>query len=262
MKIQENLLKTKLRTGQKCFGMWLHSASPTIAEIVAQAELDFVIIDQEHGVGDLDNAVSMMRAMLGTGTTPVLRVPASDPVYLKRVVDAGVQAVLVPMVNTAEEVKSVVDACLYPPHGRRGNAAGVVRASRYGMVHNYLDIAHEQMLIIPQIETAEAVHNAADIAAVAGVDVIFIGPSDLSGSIGLPGQTGARQVEDLIAKSYEAIRASGKPAATVPRHGRTWQALFDDGYQMVATGSDLAYVRDAALRQADEYGLWSGGISK
>lgn len=253
----ENMLKTKVAHGDKCFGMWLHTASPSVAEIVAHAGLDFVIIDQEHGVGDLDSAIAMMRAMLGSRTTPVIRVASSDPIYLKRIVDAGAQSILVPMVDSAEEAKSIVDACLYPPRGKRGNAAGVVRASRYGMVADYVDRAHEQMLIIPQIETAEAVKNASAISSVPGVDVVFIGPSDLSGSIGLPGQTGAPEVEALIAEAYAAIRAAGKPAATVPRDGRSWQALFEDGYQIVATGSDLAYIRQAALAQAGEWAGWS-----
>ncbi|AYD00456.1 aldolase/citrate lyase family protein [Neorhizobium sp. NCHU2750] len=253
----ENVLKTKINNGTKCFGMWLHSASPAVAEIVAHAGLDFVIIDQEHGVGDLDNAIAMMRALLGTDTAPIVRVASSDPTYLKRIVDAGAQSILVPMVDSAEEAKSVVDACLYPPHGKRGNAAGVVRASRYGLVGDYVARAHEQMLIIPQIETAQAVKNASAISSVEGVDVVFIGPSDLSGSIGLPDQTGAPEVEALITEAYAAIRKAGKPAATVPRDGRSWQALFDDGFQLVATGSDLAYIRQAVLAQAKERSEWS-----
>jgi 4-hydroxy-2-oxoheptanedioate aldolase len=253
----ENVLKSKIARGTRCFGMWLHTASPAVAEIVAHAGLDFVIIDQEHGTGDLDNAMGMMRAMLGTQTTPIVRVPSGDPIYLKRIVDAGAQSILVPMVDSGEEAQAVVDACLYPPRGKRGNAAGVVRASRYGMVGDYVARAHEQMLIIPQIETAEAVKNASAISSVPGVDVVFIGPSDLSGSIGLPDQTGAPQVEALIAEAYAAIRKAGKPAATVPRDGRSWQALFDDGFQIVATGSDLAYIRQAALGQAREWAEWS-----
>lgn len=254
----ENVLKTKIAGGKKCFGMWLHTASPAVAEIVAHAGLDFVIIDQEHGIGDLENAIAMMRAMLGTQTTPVIRVASSDPIYLKRIVDAGAQSILVPMVDTAQEAQSVVDACLYAPRGKRGNAAGVVRASRYGMVSDYVARAHEQMLIIPQIETADAVKNASAISSVPGVDIVFIGPSDLSGSIGLPDQTGAPEVEALIAEAYAAIRKANKPAATVPRDGRSWQALFDDGFQMVATGSDLAHIRQAALAQAKEWSGWPG----
>jgi 4-hydroxy-2-oxoheptanedioate aldolase len=257
MDLIENVLKTKIARGDKCFGMWLHTASPAVAEVVAHSGLDFVIIDQEHGVGDLDNAIAMMRAMLATQTTPIVRVASSDPIYLKRIVDAGAQSILVPMVDSGEEAKSIVDACLYPPRGKRGNAAGVVRASRYGMVGGYVAHAHEQMLIIPQIETLEAVKNASAISSVPGVDVVFIGPSDLSGSIGLPDQTGAPEVETLIAEAHTAIRNAGKPAATVPRDGRSWLALFDDGFQIVATGSDLAYIRQAAVAQAQEWAGWS-----
>lgn len=263
MKVPENVLKTKLVSGRRCFGTWMHTASPEVAELLAAVGLDFVIIDQEHGPGDLREIVAAMQAIEGSGTTAMVRVPSSDPIYLKRIVDAGAQAILVPMVDTAEEARVVVDACLYPPLGKRGNATSVVRASRYGLVEDYLQRAQEQMLIIAQVETVEAVRNAAEIAAVPGVDAVFIGPSDLSGSAGLPGQTGAEEVVALINSAFSAIAGAGKPAATVPRAGRTWQQLFEDGFQLVVTGSDIAHVRQGALSQAREWAAYakSGGTS-
>ena len=170
--------------------------------------------------------------------------------YLKRIVDSGAQAILVPMVNTAAEAQAVVDACLYPPIGKRGNAAAVVRGSRYGLIPDYVARAHEELLIVPQIETVEAVGNAHAIASVPGVDMVFIGPADLSGSAGLPDQTGAPEVERLIAETVAAVRKAGKPLSTVPRDGKSWQDLFGEGYAAVASGSDIAYLRQAALEQA------------
>lgn len=257
MQIIENRLKSKIARGEKCFGTWLQSGSPALAEIVAHAGLDYIIIDQEHGLGDLNTAIEMMRAMTGTLTTPIIRVASSDPIYLKRIVDAGAQSILIPMVDSGEEAKSVVDALLYPPRGKRGNASSLVRASRFGMIDDYVARAHEQMFIIPQIETVEAVHNASAISSVDGVDAVFIGPADLSGSAGLPGQTGAKEVVALIDEAFAAIRKAGKPAATTPRDGRSWQNILDDGFQMVVTGSDVIAVRNAALAQATEWKTWA-----
>ena len=255
---RENRLKTRVTAGEKSFGVWLQSANATTAEIVGLVGFDFVIIDQEHGTGDIQSAIDMMRALNGTPTTAIIRVPAADPAYLKRIVDAGAEAVLVPMVNSASEAESVVDACLYTPFGQRGNAAAVVRGSRYGLVPDYVATAHEQLLVIPQIETVEAVANAEAIASVPGVDMVFIGPADLSGSAGMPDQTGAPEVERLIAEAEAAVRRAGKPLATVPRQGRSWQQLLGEGYAAVASGSDIAWLRDAALAQAREWHDFAG----
>ncbi len=256
MKPVENELKAKLAGNRRCFGTWIHSGSPIVAELLGAIGLDFVLIDQEHGPGDLQDLVAMMQAVAISGTTPMVRVASSDPIHLKRVVDAGAQALLVPMVETADEARSIVDACLYPPYGKRGNANTVVRASRYGLVENYLENAHQQMLIIPQVETVAGVDNAAEMAAVPGVDAVFIGPSDLSGSIGLPGQTNAPEVVALIDKAFAAIAKAGKPVATVPRKDRSWQQLFEDGFNLVVAGSDIAHVREAAVAQRNEWAKW------
>ncbi|MDQ2084171.1 aldolase/citrate lyase family protein [Xanthobacteraceae bacterium Astr-EGSB] len=253
MMVPKNALKARLAQGLPCFGTWLHSASPSVAEMVGYAGLDFAIIDLEHGPGDVDTARAMMQAMAAGGTTPMVRVPSGDPIFLKRVVDAGAQTLLIPMVDTAEEAKRIVDACLYPPRGQRGDASIVVRGSRYGLIEDYMAHAHEEMLIVPQIETVAAVAQAGAIAAVAGVDMVFIGPADLSGSAGLPGQTGAPEVERLIAHAVAAIRAAGKPIGTVPRDGKSWRDLFVEGYALVAAGCDLIHIRDAVLAQAGEW---------
>jgi 4-hydroxy-2-oxoheptanedioate aldolase len=253
MQMTKNALKARLGAGLPCFGTWLHTASPSVAEMVSYIGLDFVIIDLEHGPGDVDTAIAMMQAMAASDTTAMVRIPSADPACLKRMVDAGAQSLLIPMVNSADEARRIVDACLYPPRGQRGNAAVVVRGSRYGLVEDYVARAHEEMLIVPQIETVAAVAEAGAIAAVPGIDMVFIGPVDLSGSAGLPGETGAPEVERLIAKAFAAIRAAGKPVGTVPRDGKGWRDLFAEDYALVATGSDLIYIREAVRTQADDW---------
>jgi 4-hydroxy-2-oxoheptanedioate aldolase len=134
-----------------------------------------------------------------------------------------------------------------------------VRGARYGLSTDYLQTAHESLLIVPQIETVTAVRNAREIASVDGVDMLFIGPSDLSGSAGVLDQTGAPEVERLIAETVTAVRAAGKPLATVPRDGKSWQTLFEDGFAAVASGSDIAIFRSAAATLAQD---WRGYLDR
>ncbi|SDB29806.1 HpcH/HpaI aldolase family protein [Bauldia litoralis] len=253
-----NRLKARIRAGERSFGTWLQSATPTFAELAATAGFDFFIVDQEHGPGDLGDAIDQMRAASGGEATMVVRVPSSEPVYLKRLVDAGVEGLLVPMVETAEEARAIVAACRFPPRGSRGNAWDITRSSSYGFQADYYDRADDNLLIIVQIETARAVENAREIAGVDGVDVVFIGPTDLSGSIGLPGQTGAPEVTALIEQAMKAAVDAGKPLASVPRIGRSWQQVFDDGFLMVATGSEIYYYRQATTALMGEWRAYRG----
>jgi 4-hydroxy-2-oxoheptanedioate aldolase len=187
---RQNRLKQRILAGEKSFGTWLQSGCPTFAEIASTAGFDFFVMDQEHGPGGLETAMEMARAAACAPATAMVRVPSSHPTYLKRLIDAGIEGILVPMVESAAEAEQVVKACRYPPRGNRGNAADIARCSGYGLQADYLARADDNLLIAVQIETAEAVAHAAEIAAVDGVDLVFIGPTDLSGSIGLMGQTG------------------------------------------------------------------------
>lgn len=251
--LRPNALKNRLANGDKAFGIWLQSGEGIFAEIVGHLGFDFFIIDNEHGFGSLQTAIGQMRAASASAATAIVRIPSPDPTYLKCILDAGAEGVLIPMVETVEQARACVDACRYAPRGLRGNASGVLRADGYGLVEDYVARAHESLLVIVQIETVIGVHNAPDIAAVDGVDVVFIGPTDLSGSAGLPNQTGHPQVEALIAEAVAAARAAGKPVATTPRQGKTWQALFDEGIDVVATGSEIDYFRVAAAQQMAEW---------
>lgn len=238
-----NRLKTRLRAGQKSFGTWLQSASPPFAEMAAVAGFDFIIMDEEHGTGELQHAIDMMRAAACTDTTVVVRVPSSEPSYLRRLVDAGAEGLLVPMVESAEQARAIVEAVRFPPRGKRGNAFDATRSSSFGLVPDYYSRADDNLLIMVQIETQAGVDNAREIADVDGVDAIFIGPTDLSGSIGLPGQTGAPEVVAQIERAMAAARAAGKPLATVPRTGRSANQLYDEGFLAVAALSELYFYR-------------------
>ena len=242
----ENVLKRRLKAGDKVYGVWLSSASGNVAELLAWAGYDFAIIDHEHGQGALSDAVHMMRACAMANCPVIVRVPWNDQVYLKRILDAGAQSIMVPMVESAEEAAAVVAACRYPPQGRRGYAAPAMRCSRYGFIPDYLSRANDELLLITQIESANAAATADRIGGVDGVDMVFIGINDMGGSIGRLEQLSHPDVRALAEQSETNIRRSGKLMGTVPSSGAGTVELFKKGYNLVAGAGDMVMLREAA----------------
>ena len=247
-------LKRLMTAGKPAIAVWLGLPSPAVAEIVSVAGYDAAIIDQEHGTMGLETAIDMMRGLRSGGdTTAMIRVPSHDPDYLKRVLDAGAEAVMVPMVNTAEEAAAIVSACRYPPLGRRGYAVPAIRASAFGTDARYQATAHERLVIAVQIETKEAVANAAEIAAVAGVDMVFVGAGDLSGSLGHLADTGHPEVEAAIAEVVAAVQPTGKALGTIPRPGKSVIDLASEGWGFVAGAVDTMMLRAASVADVSAF---------
>lgn len=242
-----NVLKQRLHNGDKLLGCWTMLGHPQVVEILSLAGFDYLVLDQEHGLGDATSLAAQLHAMSATPTVGVVRVPWNDHVYLKRVLDVGAEAVLVPSVDTADEARAAVAACRYPPRGRRGTAASSVRASSYGMAPDYVATCADNLLIACQIESATAVANIDAILAVEGIDLLFIGPFDLSATVGQMGNLKHPEVAALIERAETAIRAAGRPMGTVPHPGCTPLDMFERGYQFVNAGSDIARLRDGAL---------------
>lgn len=238
--LSPNYLKQKVKDGQRVVGTWLQSGNPIFAEMVGYAGLDFFIIDQEHGPGDLQTVIDMARAASFSKTTAVVRCPGTDIIYIKRLIEAGIEAILVPMVETADQAKAIVDACRFPPLGRRGDAAHVTRSSYYGFVKNYHKHASDKIMIMIQIETEKGVTNASEICSVEGVDLIFVGPADLAGSINELGNTGSDKVTELITYTVRTAQKYNIPLGTVPRDLRPTEVLFDEGFSLISVGSDIA----------------------
>jgi 4-hydroxy-2-oxoheptanedioate aldolase len=257
-----NRLKERLRRGDQLFGAWVGSGSPTVAEIMAHAGFDFVILDTEHGPGGIDETINLLRAIQASDTPAVVRVPAHDPVWLKRVLDAGADSLMVPMIESAEEAEALVRACRYPPAGRRGYAAGAVRASTYGFEPDYMHKANDNLLLLAQIESKDTVPQAGAIARVDGIDMVFIGPNDLAGSIGLLEQLHDPRVQALVKQIEDAVRPTGKPLGTVPSSASTWAELFDRDYRMVTGGGDVPYLRQAASESVAAYKAYREGSGK
>lgn len=233
-----NPLKHKLLAGQACFGAWMLSASSDMAEILAFAGLDFLLLDHEHGQGSIDIAIGQLRAMKGTDCVGLLRVPANDHIYIKRALDAGVGGIMVPNVNGADEARRVVDACRYAPAGIRG-AFGGMRAMKYGFDPGYYDSAFENLVVAVQVENADAIDAIPEIAAVAGVDVVFIGPRDLSATLGKLNQFDDPAVRGQIERAEAAILKSGRILGSTAMSGKAAMAMTQRGYRFIIGGSDV-----------------------
>lgn len=251
---RENRLKRTLAEGRPALGCWLDMVSPIAAEIVGQAGYDCAVIDHEHGPGSLTDGLALLQSLSGTGCTGLMRVPANDPVYIKRALDIGVEGIMVPSVNSAAEARAAVAACRYPPTGLRGAAYGMARGADYGLCgERYRDTCADELLIICQIETLDAVEAIPEIAAVDGVDMLFVGPYDLSGSFGRLGRFDDPEVIALLERAEQAILASGKLYGTIPVKNRPMESLVEAGCRLIVAGGDIGFVRAGAVSQVEAF---------
>ncbi|WP_030511592.1 HpcH/HpaI aldolase family protein, partial [Microbispora rosea] len=176
-------LRDRLAAAERpLFGGWVCSGSPVMAEIMAGSGLDWVLIDMEHAPNGLESTLAQLYAVSAYPVTPVVRAPAADPVTIKQILDLGAQTVLVPMVSTPDEARTVAEAAQYPPAGRRGVGSALARSARWNRVDGYLQNAADHVSVFVQIETAEGAAAAEAIAATPGIDGVFVGPSDLAAS--------------------------------------------------------------------------------
>lgn len=229
----ENRLKRILKEGKKTAGGWLHIGSPFTAEILSRAGFDWLMIDMEHGPGDILMLIAQLQAMNGSAVVPLVRAPWNDFVAIKRILDAGAYGVMIPYVNTKGDAEAAVRACKYPPDGIRG-IAGTTRAAGFGQNPKpYLTKANDEILIIVQIETFQAVSNLDQIMDVPGVDVIFVGPMDLATSMGYLGEVNHPEVQSAIAVIEAKVLEKRKVLGTVAANWEQARDLYQRGYQMV-----------------------------
>jgi 4-hydroxy-2-oxoheptanedioate aldolase len=242
MEIPVNRFKQSLREGRQLIGLWSSLVSPAATEILGDSGFDWILIDTEHAPNETPMVADQLRAAsLGTAS-PVVRPPWNDPVVLKRLLDVGVQTLLVPFVQSAEEAARAVAATRYPPRGIRG-VASVHRANRYGRVTDYFARADGEMCVLVQLETRTAVDALEAIAGVDGVDGIFIGPSDLAASLGHPGHNAHPDVRRTIEDACRRARAAGTPVGILAPVESDAQAYLEMGFAFVAVGSDIVVLR-------------------
>jgi 4-hydroxy-2-oxoheptanedioate aldolase len=246
-----NRFKQGLREGRQLVGLWSSLSSAAATEILADSGFDWILIDTEHAPNETPMVADQLRAAsLGTAS-PVVRPAWNDQVVLKRLLDVGVQTLLVPFVQSAEEAARAVAATRYPPRGIRG-VASVHRANRYGRVPGYFDRADDGMCVLVQLETRAAVDALEAIAAVEGIDGLFIGPSDLAASLGHLGNNAHPEVRETIEQSCRRAQAVGKPIGILAPIVGDARASLDMGFAFVAVGSDVVVLRqgcDALVKQ-------------
>ena len=236
MRNPTNRFKQALRQQQAQIGLWLSLANPWSTEICAGAGFDWLLLDGEHAPNDLYSLGTQLQVIAGYESQAVCRVPVGDTVVIKQYLDLGVQTLLVPMVDTAEQAAALVQACRYPPQGIRGMAG--VRASRWGRIATYAREANEQICLLVQAETRVALSNLDAILAVEGVDGVFIGPADLSASMGHVGNPGHPEVQGAITDALRRIRAAGKAPGILTPDTALAQSYLDQGALFVAVGLD------------------------
>ena len=234
-----NLLKAALRRGDRQIGIWLSLASETATEISARAGFDWLLIDMEHTPNSEADVLGHLRAANGGTAEPVVRVPWNDAVIIKRVLDIGARSLLVPYVQNVEEAKRAVAATRYPPEGVRG-FSGMTRANDYARDKTYPSTAASEIFLAVQVESPEAVRNAAAIAAVDGIDGVFVGPNDLAANMGLVGQPYAPAVREATASILAPVRAAGKAAGVLDFNVESARGWLEMGFGFVAVGSDLS----------------------
>ena len=234
-------LRDLWRQGEAAVGGWLAIPSAVPAEAMARAGFDYVCVDLQHGAVGYADAVNMIQAILLGGSRPIARAPWNEPGIIGKVLDAGAEAVIVPMVNTAEEAEAAVAACRYPPDGARSHGPTVV------------DWAADHVACIPMVETAEALRNLDGILAVPGVDAIYVGPSDLSISLGLPpgNNDDAPAFADALEQVVAGCAAAGVVAG-IQSTGSLTPKRLAAGFRMVTVTTDLVAMRKGVASELAE----------
>lgn len=250
MSAPTNPFKAALAASRLQVGLWLGLSSPLTAEICATAGFDWVVIDGEHAPNDIPAMLAQLQAVAPHPVHPVVRTVAGEAWMIKQALDIGAQTILVPMVETPEAAAALARACRYPPDGSRGVGAALARASQFNRIPDYLAGANAEVALIVQVESRAALADVARIAAVDGVDGVFIGPADLAADMGHLGDPGAPEVRNAVLQAIAAITAQGKPAGLLTSDRSFALECIAEGALFVAVGSDVGVLAagTAALR--------------
>ena len=252
--MRKNLLKEKLLQNQAVFGTWIMTNSLDNAEVISHTGTDFIMIDAEHGSMDLQTAGNMVSIIRGTQTTPLIRISGHEMSQIKRGLDTGVAGVMIPMINTKEEAEQAISYCKYPPVGVRGTGAG--RAVLFGAdaeeFEDYYSQANDETVVIVQIEHYQAVENIEEILSVPNIDIAFVGPYDLSTSMGLQGQLTHPEVLKSCQKVVEACQKHNVVPGIM-----TWEGGMEDhlnmGFKFLIGGIDGAILYNGVKKLVNDF---------
>lgn len=251
-----NLFKKALSEKRFQLGFWVALATPYAAEIVSNSGYDWLLIDGEHAPNDIPLLAAQVNALKGSSSHPIVRLPIGETWMIKQILDAGAQTIMIPMVETVDEARRLVRAVRYPPHGDRGVGAALGRASAFSRISDYLETADREICLVVQIESQAGLAALDDIAALDGVDGVFIGPSDLAADMGYLGQPGHAAVTAAIGDAFGRIARAGKAAGIMTlnlEQARLYRSL---GADFMAIGTDVTTLVEATtslrLRYADD----------
>ena len=251
-------LKKRLKQGETLTGCWLNLGSPLTAEIVGQAGFDWVLIDLEHGAGVEKDVLSQLQALESSTSAVLVRVESAESPRISRILDMGAEGIMCPKVDNALEAKKVINGLHYPPFGNRG-VAKMVRATQFGLNFNtYYDESRDNILGIVQIETLEALDNLDEIAAVEGVDILFIGPADLSMAMGIFGQFDHPTFTDALNKIVQAAQKANKAIGILIFNPDDYDKYHNMGIRFIACGSDATFVAEGARNMAKKLNGFKG----
>jgi len=244
--LQVNRVKAILKKGGISVGSWMSMGHESIAEIMSAAGFDWIVIDLEHSVIDIGKLHSLIIAIESNGSVPLARLTSNDSSLAKRVMDAGAYGLIIPMVNSADDARLAVASIKYPPYGRR--SVGIARAHGYGpRFDDYVKIANDESILIIQIEHIEGVRNIEEILSVEGIDGLLIGPYDLSGSLGVPGELNHPKVEEAKRVVLEAANKRNIAAGihVVYPSIDEFKKCLEEGYRFIAFGADILFLGES-----------------
>jgi len=250
--LRVNHFKRALAEGRQQLGLWNSLPGPLVAEALAGCGFDWIVIDTEHAVTDVPDTLAMMQAMAPYPVSAVVRPACNDTVLIKRLLDLGAQTLLIPYVQSADEARAAVAAMRYAPRGIRG-VAGLTRASRFGAVEGYVQRAEEELCLLVQVETAQALTQIEAIAAVDGVHGLFIGPADLAASMGYPGNSNHPAVVAAIENAIRRIVAAGQPAGILTLDPAFAWRCIEWGSRFTALGMDVGLLITGAKRLSGDF---------
>ncbi|MDH7794385.1 MULTISPECIES: HpcH/HpaI aldolase/citrate lyase family protein [unclassified Beijerinckia] len=247
-----NTFKAAIKAKKPQIGLWQSLASPYTTELCAGAGFDFLVIDGEHAPNDIPSIMAQLQAMKGSSSHAIVRPPVGETSLIKQVLDIGAQTILVPIVETVEQAQQLVAAVRYPPLGVRG-VAGLTRATQFGKATSYLQRANDEVCLLVQVETRKGLDNLNEIAAVDGVDGVFIGPADLSAALGHLGNMSHPEVRATIEDCMKRIAAAGKAPGILMADEVFAQRCLDLGALFVAVNTDITLFAQSVYATATKY---------
>ena len=242
----KNEFKEKLKTGKPLLGLWSCLCSTQAAEIVACTDFDWLVLEGEHSPNSLENFVHLLHSVSAYKIHPIIRPPSDDPVFIKQVLELGVQTIIIPVVESKEQAERIVKATRYPPEGIRGMGSVMARSGRWGAINNYAENANNEICVIAMIETIKGLENLKEIISVDGIDAVFFGPNDLSAALGVIDRVLDPVVVDAIKNGIDICKNQNKPCGVLTLNLEMLKEYTDQGARLLGVGLDTMLLLSGA----------------